>query len=77
VVSQQNADTLHLTDVTMATTLALSIWGAHWCHLVNTTEPSMCASNAELCEITLTTCYYYYKCKVCKVRDSASYVVLH
>ena len=31
-------------------------WGAHWCHLVNTTEPSKC--NAALCQITLTTCYH-------------------
>ena len=29
---------------------------AHWCHLVNMTEPSMCGSNVALCQITLTTC---------------------
>ena len=34
------------------------IWGAHWRHLKNTTEPSMCGGNAALCQITLTTCYY-------------------
>jgi len=29
--------------------LALYIWGAHWRHLANTTEPSMCGSDAALC----------------------------
>jgi len=37
--------------------LAFCIWGAHWCHLKNTTEPSMCGGDAALCQITLTTCY--------------------
>jgi len=46
-------------DVAMATTLAFYICGAHWRHLANTTEPSMCISDAALCQITLTTCYYY------------------
>jgi len=32
--------------------------GAHWCHLANTTETSVCSGNAALCQITLTTCYY-------------------
>ena len=36
------SDTLHLRDVAMATTLAFCIRGAHWRHLTNTTEPSMC-----------------------------------
>jgi len=40
------ADTLHLRDVAMATTLAFYIWGAHWRHLANTTEPSMCGGDA-------------------------------
>jgi len=31
-------------------------WGTHWCHLVNTTEPSVCGGDAALCQITLTTC---------------------
>ena len=26
--------------------LAFCIWGAHWCHLKNTTEPSMCGADA-------------------------------
>jgi len=40
--------------------LAFYIWGAHWRHLKNTTEPSMCGGDAALCQITLTTCCYYY-----------------
>ena len=36
--------------------LALYIWGAHWRHLANTTEPSMFGGDAALCQITLTTC---------------------
>ena len=63
MVGQQKADiadTLHLIDVAMATTLAFYIWGAHWRHLVNRAELSMCGGDAALCQITLTTCYYYY-----------------
>jgi len=59
VVGRQKADiadNLHLRDVAMASTLALYIWGAHWCHLANTTEPSVCGGDAALCQITLTTC---------------------
>jgi len=37
---------------------AFYIWSAHWRHLKNTTEPSMCGGDAALCQITLTTCYY-------------------
>jgi len=37
--------------------LAFFIWGAHWRHLKNTTEPSMCGGDAALCQITLTTCW--------------------
>jgi len=36
------------------------IWGAHWCHLANTTEPSVCGGDAALCQITLTTCSLSY-----------------
>jgi len=39
--------------------LAVYIWGAHWRHLANTTEPSICGGDAALCQITLTNCYYY------------------
>jgi len=38
--------------------LAFYIWGAHWRHLKNTTEPSMCGGDAALCHITLTTCFF-------------------
>ena len=37
--------------------LAFYIWGAHWRHLKNTTEPSVCGGDAALCQITLTTCF--------------------
>jgi len=30
-------------------------WGAHWRHLANTIEPSVCGGDAALCQITLTT----------------------
>jgi len=33
---------------------------AHWRHLANTIEPSMCDGNVACCQITLTTCYHYY-----------------
>jgi len=36
--------------------LAFYIWGAHWRHLKNTTEPSMFGGDVALCQITLTTC---------------------
>ena len=38
--------------------LAFYIWGAHWCHLANTTEPSMRGGDAALCQITLTKFFY-------------------
>ena len=31
-----------------------------WRHLANTIESSVCGGDAALCQITLTTCYYYY-----------------
>jgi len=37
--------------------LAFYIWGAHWRHLKNTTEPSLCGGDAALCQVTLTTCF--------------------
>jgi len=42
--------------------LAFYIWGAHWRHLKNTTEPSMCGGDVALCQITLTTCYCLLEC---------------
>jgi len=41
--------------------LTFYIWGAHWRHLKNTTEPSMCGGDAALCQITLTTCFNYFR----------------
>jgi len=32
---------------------------AHWRYLASTIEPSVCGGDAVLCQITLTTCYYY------------------
>jgi len=46
-----------LADVAMATIFWLSIYiGAHWRHLANTTEPSVCGRDVALSQITLTTC---------------------
>jgi len=57
VVGRQNADIadiLQLRDVAMANIfLAFYICSAHWCHLANTTEPSLCGGDAALCQITL------------------------
>jgi len=33
-------------------------WGAHWRHLANTTEPSMCGGNVARCQIISTTCLW-------------------
>jgi len=61
VVSRQNAD-MRLKDVATATFfLAFYMWAAHWRHLANTTEPSVCGGDAALCQITLTARYCYYK----------------
>jgi len=43
--------------------LAFYIWGAHWRHLKNTTEPSMRGGDVALCHITLTTCSVSYQVK--------------
>jgi len=43
--------------------LPFYIWDAHWRHLKNTNEPSMCGGDAALCQITLTTCYYLYRAR--------------
>ena len=47
-----------LRDVAVATIFGFVYMGAHWRHLANTTEPSMCGGNAALCQITVTNCYY-------------------
>ena len=49
-----------VTDVAMTTIWAFYMWGAHWRHPANMTELSVCGGDAALCQITLTTCYYYY-----------------
>jgi len=36
--------------------LGCTRWGAHWRHLTNITEPSVCSGATALCRITLTTC---------------------
>jgi len=44
---------------------------AHWRHLANTIEPSVCGGDAVLCQITLTTCYYKAnECRPVGVRES-------
>ena len=55
---------------------------AHWRHLSNTIEPSVCCGNAALCQITLTTCvftlnvdYAQRRCS-CAVRSIGSSVAL-
>ena len=44
--------------VAMETIFGFLYMGSHWCHLANTTEQSMCGSDAALYQITLTTCYF-------------------
>jgi len=64
--SMKTADFPILRDVATATIfLAFYIWGAHLRHLVNTTEPSTCAGDAALCQITLTTCFKLGTSSVC------------
>jgi len=56
VVGQQNADiadTLQLRDVAMATIFGFLYMAAHWRHLANPTEPSVCGGDAALCQITV------------------------
>jgi len=57
---QNIADLEVLRHVAMATIFGFLYMGARWRHLANTTEPSMCCGDTALCQITLTTCYYYY-----------------
>ena len=55
------ADFKVLRDIATTTIfLALYIWGAHWRHLKNMTEPSMCGGDEALCQITLTTCLFLF-----------------
>jgi len=70
VVGKQNADiadTLQLRNVAMTTIFwGFYMWDAHWHHLANTSEPSVCGGDVALCQVTLTT--YYYCCYACAVR---------
>ena len=34
-------------------------WGANWRNLANTSEPSECGADAALCQIILTTCFFF------------------
>jgi len=53
------ADFEVLRNVAMATIFGFLYMGSHWRHLANTTKQSTCGADAALCQITLTTCYYY------------------
>jgi len=44
----------------MATISGFLYTAAHWHHLANLTEPSVCSGNAALCQITLTTCLWLF-----------------
>jgi len=46
-------------DVAMACMFGFLCIGCTLAPLRIMTEPSMCGSDAALCQITLTTCYYY------------------
>jgi len=39
--------------------------GAHWRHLANADELSVCSGDAACCQIALTTCYYYVDAVCC------------
>ena len=40
-------------------------WCAHWRHLANTTEPSMCGGDAACRQVTSTTCYIVTQRRQC------------
>ena len=61
MTGQQNTDVADTLQLDVATTTIFVLWGVHWRHLANTTEPSMCGGDAALCQITLTTCYYNFQ----------------
>ena len=52
------ADFEVLRNVAMATTFGFYRWGAHWRHLENTTEPSMC-DDVALCQLIALTTWLY------------------
>jgi len=45
-----------LMDVAWQSFFGFLCMGAHWRHLMNTTEQSVCGGNAALCQSILTTC---------------------
>jgi len=47
--------------------------GAHWRHLANTIEPSMCAADAAYFQITLTTCLFRCDCGWEMALDAATH----
>ena len=49
--------------------------GAQWRHLANMTEPSVCGSDAALCQITLTTCST--DCQTAKVKSKSMFHTLY
>jgi len=61
VVGQQNADivdTMQLRELPLQPFLGFLYMAAHWRHLANPPEPSVCGGDAALCQISLTsTCY--------------------
>jgi len=42
--------------------LGCNRWVAHWRHLANTIEPSVCGSDAALCQTTLIVSLSYHNC---------------
>jgi len=44
---------------------------AHWRHLANTIEPSVCGGNTVLCQITLTICIAFTATAYCSSKSSA------
>jgi len=51
--------------------LGCTVWGCtYWRHLANTNESCVCGGDAALCEITLTTCYYYLTHGVCRYKPA-------
>jgi len=61
VVSQQHADitdTVHLGTLPWQPFFGFLYMGCTLAHLANTTEPTMCGSDAALYQITLTTCLF-------------------
>ena len=51
---------------------------AHWRHLANTVEPSVCCGDVVLCQITLTTYFLFsVACVFCQLNVAGLIVILH